>query len=267
MLSVQSLTSSAFSTPRLIFCLVQLSQLLIWLNPLLDVAYFSCCLRGKVSVFFSFFCISWALLVFLKVSFHFSAPQNPHNPFPPFFTTPIPFILLHFIITVTLFDSFLPVSFSLPRLLLSNSLFMSSSLQISPRPDSIQATVASLMLRIWGWQPLACTVTTWSFCTWGTHIHTQTLTHTCVIWRGCSLAGTCTPPFAEIKPTLPFFLFTSVFITSWISWSHGPLHFFSTPQQIYEFNPSLHPPPLTSFPPTALCSLMPLLLPIFAAPV
>lgn len=74
-------------------------------------------------------------LSFRDFFFHFQAPQSLHHPSLPFFTTPIHFILLHFIVPVTLFDSSLLVSFSPPRLLphlLSNSLFMSSSLQITP---------------------------------------------------------------------------------------------------------------------------------------
>lgn len=60
-----------------------------------------------------------------------------HSPFSS--TTPIHFILLHFIVTVTLFNSGSPVSSSPPRLpphLLSNSLFMSSSLQIRPSAET-----------------------------------------------------------------------------------------------------------------------------------
>lgn len=267
MLTVQSLASSAFSTPRLI---LQLSQLLIGLKLLLDDGYFSCCLHCRIS--FSLpplflFCISWAFEIFFFIS-KLPKASTIHLPL----SSPHPSISSFFILSYLSHYLIPPCWFHSPLLVFSRTSSQIPCLclplcRLPPCPDSIQATVASLMLRICGWQPLACTVTTWSYCTWGRHTHPRAHTRTChlMCMQAC---WNMHPSFCQNKIHSAFFCSPSFLSPHrYLTLTEHFTSLAAPPQHIYEFNPfttpphthtpTSHPPTHGLFLPTALCSLLP----------
>lgn len=147
-----------------------------------------------------------------------SPPKHPHS-ISPFFTTPIHFILLHFIMAVTLLDSFSPSSLipclCLPLCRLDPLHRQHPGYSSITNAQDLWMTTAHLYCQRM--------IILYMRENQDTHAHAHTRHLIC-------LQSCCTPPFVEIKPTLLlFYINLSFFITSWISHSHGTLHFFGLP--------------------------------------